>query len=145
MATNTSAAPNTKKRKLLTLEERVKVIRLSESGESSRKISIDFAVGKTQVNNIIKNKAEIIKQWESGEASSRKIVKARRCLYPDLNLKVYDWFCTARSKNIPVTGKMLQEKATLLALELDYDAQLLFGALLCNMQLHLLLLLINVV
>jgi transcriptional regulator len=41
------------KRKVLTLEERVKVIRLSEDGQSSKKIATEMGVGKTQVNLLI--------------------------------------------------------------------------------------------
>jgi len=78
-------------------------------------------VGKTQINSVIKNKAEILKQWESGANGDRKIVTARRCLYPALNDKVYEWFCVARGKNIPLTGKMIQEKAILIAVELNLD------------------------
>ena len=112
---------SSRKRKALTLERKVKVIRLSEQGESSRKLASDFEVGKTQVNNIIKNKDEILAQSESGTAKDRKIIKARRCLYDGLNSSVFEWFCTARSKNIPVTGKIIQEKATILGMQMGHD------------------------
>ena len=72
---------STKKRKVLTLEEKVKVIMLNEKGESSRKLAVTFDVGKTQINNIIKDKENIVGKWENGMDGSRKIVKAKRCLY----------------------------------------------------------------
>ncbi len=74
-----------KKRKLLTLEEKVKVIRLNEKDDSSRRIAAEFDVGKTQINSIVKNKDEILQQWESGSSSARKIVRARRSVHQDLN------------------------------------------------------------
>ena len=32
--------------------------------------------------------------------------------YADLNTKVFDWFCSARARNIPLTGRLLQAKAS---------------------------------
>lgn len=42
-------ATPSKKRKVLTLEDRIEVIRLLESGKSSRVVAEQFGVGKTQV------------------------------------------------------------------------------------------------
>ena len=110
-----------KKRKVLTLEQKVKVIKLNEKGDSHRVIVESFEVGKTQIGSIVKNKDEILKQWENGADGNRKIVKARRCLYPELNEKIFEWVSSARAKNIPITGRMIQEKAIILSTELGYD------------------------
>ena len=40
---------STKKRKFLTLDERVAVIKLLESGKSSRKVAEQYGVGRTQI------------------------------------------------------------------------------------------------
>ncbi len=110
-----------KKRKILTLEEKVCVIEQSEKVDSSRVISPWFGVGKTQITKIIQQKSEIMNQWTSGLEGSRKHLKVRKCLYPDINDKVYEWFVVARSKNIPVSGPLIKEKALILSLELGYD------------------------
>ena len=113
---------SSRKRKILTLEEKVKAIRLSEKGDSSRKIAVTFDVGKTQINSLIKdNQKNILTLWENGMNGDRKIVKAKRCLYPDINEAVYEWFQTARGKNIPVSGKMIQEKAIIIFMEMGLD------------------------
>ena len=41
------------------MEEKVKVIKLNEKEESFRKLAVMFDVGKTQINNIIKDKENI--------------------------------------------------------------------------------------
>lgn len=112
---------SSRKRKILCLEERVKVLKLCERGESCRKVASDFGVGKTQIQAIMKNKDEIMKHWDGGVAGERKILTARRCAYGDLNEKVYAWFCSARAKNLPVSGKLLQEKALLYSVEMNHD------------------------
>ena len=43
-------------------DDKVKVIRLNEKGDSSRVLATNFEVGKTQINSIIKNKAAILKR-----------------------------------------------------------------------------------
>ena len=42
------------KRKALTLENKVKVIRLSDGRTSSRRLAADFGVCKTQINRVVK-------------------------------------------------------------------------------------------
>jgi hypothetical protein len=102
-----------RKRKILTLEEKVKVIRLNEKGDGSRIIATNFGVEKTQINNIILSKDSILKQWQGGTDGGRKLVKARRCLYPDLNDKVLEWFCAQGPKMLNNTMR-LEGRRTLL-------------------------------
>ena len=41
---------------------------------------------------------------------------SRVCVgYPDLDDAVWSWFCEARSRNIPMSGRLIQEKAAVLA------------------------------
>ena len=47
------------KRKTLTLEERIKVIERSDKGDAARRIAADFNIGKTQIQNIIKDKVQL--------------------------------------------------------------------------------------
>ena len=60
------------KRKFLTLVERVKVIELNNKNRSARKIAEDFGVGKTQVQNILKRKAEVLEEYENNISGARK-------------------------------------------------------------------------
>ncbi|BFZ15182.1 hypothetical protein BsWGS_18221 [Bradybaena similaris] len=108
-------------RVLLTLEERVKVIKRSKSGDSSRKLAADFKVGKTQILAILKGGNDIIRRWEDGENGDRKVSKVRKSTYEEVNSIVWDWFCNTRARNIPVTGKMIQEQAVLVATERGFD------------------------
>ena len=78
-------------------------------------------MGKTQIQNIVKEKENIKNEWQKGSQSERKYVKARRMLYGDLNERVWNWFCSARSKNILITGKLIQEKAIIVSIEMGHD------------------------
>ena len=103
-------------RKVLTLEERIKVIERSEKGETSKAIALSLDVGKNQVQNIIRDKQSILDRWKSGEGGERKIVKRHKTLFSDINDKVWDWFIDCRRRRIPVTGPLIQECARDIAL-----------------------------
>ena len=50
------------KRKVSTLEQRVDAIKLLDSGKPAYKVAEDFGVGKTQIQNLRKRKAEVLAQ-----------------------------------------------------------------------------------
>ena len=110
-----------RKRKILTLQERVKVVDRLEKGESARMIATSLAVGKTQIQAIASDKVEIKRRWQEGENGKRKYGKQRKCGYPDLDDAVWSWFCEARSRNIPMSGRLIQEKAAVLATAIGHD------------------------
>ena len=47
-----------RKRTFLTVQDRMKVIKLSGGGKSARSIATEFGVGKTQIQNVMKLKEE---------------------------------------------------------------------------------------
>ncbi len=99
----------------------MKVIELLEQKQSSRTVANRFECGKTQINSINEKKEEIMEQWKKGMDGKRKVLKPRTSSYHDLNDAIFQWFCAARAKNIPVTGALIQEKALMLALEMGHD------------------------
>ena len=50
-----------RKRKVLTLEERVSVIKKSDSGKACRAIAAELGVGKTQIQTIMQERKEIMR------------------------------------------------------------------------------------
>ncbi len=111
-----------RKRNVFTLEDRVFVInRQEKDGESSRQNAANVGVGKTQIQNILLNKREIMKQWNENIGTERKYMKKRKYQYGDINDIVWEWFNIGRSKNIPIIGKLIQEKALVLSLESGHD------------------------
>ena len=110
-----------KKRKVMTLDERRRVIQFSNQGESARKIAERFGVGKTQVQTIIGNKEAISKEWESGLSGKIKYTQARKTRYENLNKLVWQWFSTPRAKEVPISGRLLQSKALIFSMALGED------------------------
>ena len=48
-------------------------------------------------------------------------MKRRKTEYTDLNQLMWEWFSLARSHNVPITGRLLQEKAMMLDFEMGHD------------------------
>lgn len=86
-------------------------------GCSSRKIAGAFNCGKTQIQGIVKSKAEIMEEFENNGPESRKRHRAEE--NAEVNEAVYKWYCFARERNIPLSGPLLKEEALLISRELD--------------------------
>ena len=112
-------ASHKKSRVYLSLEKKVEIIKHTQSnpGLSLRSLEILFGCGKTQIGKILKNKESILASYQSNASGSRvhTISKARNSEYSEINDALYKWFVLARSKNIPVGGPQLIEKAKMIA------------------------------
>lgn len=99
------------KRKWLTLEEKVQVIdEFEKTKMSHRQLAEKFAVGKTQIATILKDKEGIYKSWRENGFSEKSKKRLKTEAF-EIDSVLYDWYCAARQKKIPVSGPILQEKA----------------------------------
>ena len=81
-----SKLPNSKKRKVLDLNERVDIISQYEKGAKCIKLAKDYNVGKTQIQNIcIRDKEAIMSRFKLGESGKRKTIQNRKFPYQMLN------------------------------------------------------------
>ena len=79
------------KGKFVTLEESVKVTELNNKNRSVPKIGEDFGVGKTQVQNILKRKAEVLEKYENNISGARKRL-SRTSENNEINELYINWF-----------------------------------------------------
>ena len=125
-AKQTCSATSQKKRKCLDISEKVKVLEFAKQNPNlgSRKLADHFEIGKTQIQAILKNKEVIIDAYASNETPNHA---KRKCSskYSDVNQAVCYTMC--RNSNIPVSGSMLQEKATLIAMFGTWMRRVAFG------------------
>ncbi|XP_065181492.1 uncharacterized protein LOC135812091 [Sycon ciliatum] len=101
----------TPRRRVLALEDRVRVLEMKQRGESSRAIATQMDVGKTQISNILQSKERVLELWKGGTDASRKYAKGRSSKYEQLNDQVRDWYLEAKERDPVVTGPMIQAKA----------------------------------
>ena len=113
-----SSTAGKRKRQELDLKTRFEVIQFCDANPNvgKRKVAEKFECGKTQIQSILRKREEIVKDFESNVSC-----KTKRCR--GANHDEIDWFRKARSKNILVTGPMLQEKARQIAEALDLSQE----------------------
>ena len=108
------------KKKTLRLNEKIDVITYHEKHPKlvSHAIATNFGVGRTQIQNILKHKNELKTEYEENQPSTRK---HRLCTTEndDINRLTWEWFKDVVSRQLPVTGPMLQERAKLFAEQLE--------------------------
>ena len=105
----------------MTLAEKIQVIDAVNHGKSHRSVALLFGVGRTQINYIILQKDTIQVAYKHGMNCEVKYLAPRNMLYPEIDEDIWQFFCNARSKNIPINGPMLQSEANESALRHNYN------------------------
>ena len=94
----------------LSLKQKVDLLKNSE-GRSSRQLAEIYGIGRTQVQTILKRNREILDSFEENSNPERKR-QCDRTSNDNVNDLMWQWFQKIRSQNIPVSGPMMQEKAS---------------------------------
>lgn len=97
-------------RHTLMLAEKIKLIRENEQNASYRELADKYKISIGSVSNIIKRKGEYIEDYEQNENSNKKR-NIRDEFSQQLDQQLYECFVAQRSKNIPISGPILQERA----------------------------------
>jgi len=117
----TTMATKVKKRNDLNLQQKVSVIKMykKELQPSVRQLADQFNCGKTQINTILQNKAEILAMYESN--ASGEICQTRKRIrsstFGEMNDLLYESYCKAFS--IYPDSPLLKEKAKQIASHTD--------------------------
>ena len=102
------------KRRNLTLSEKLEVLKAAENS-SQRFAAAKFGISVGVVNSVVKRKRELECLAEMNVNPDTKRMKTNG--NEELDQDVWEWFVAARSKNLPVSGPILQEKAREIAQE----------------------------
>ena len=97
--------------KKLSLNEKVDLIKNSK-GKSQRALATQYGIGKTQVQRILKRKADLFRAFEENIDGDRKRTKLGTAQYQqDVDSLTLSWFQKARSHNLLVSGPLIKQKA----------------------------------
>ena len=77
-------------KKTLSLEDKVKAIRMYDQKQSSRNVAREFGVGKDQIQRLMKRKAQVLDEFESNAPNDRKR-KIRKTGNEDINDLTWKW------------------------------------------------------
>lgn len=103
-------------RSRLTLKQKYLLIKDHADKVELEKLKEKYKCGKTAVYSILANKKKIIDEYLSTQNVDTK-KKVRNSKFEAINESTYNWFTQALSKNLPISGTLIQEKAREIAIE----------------------------
>lgn len=106
-----------KKRKCLSIREKVDIIREIESGARNVDVCKKYKLPSSTVSTIIRNKQLYISSFRDNVTGAKKI---RSCNYIDLDRELFQWLKIQRSYGMPVDGRILRTQAVKIAKDLGH-------------------------
>lgn len=114
------SAPETMKRKQISLKEKLEIIEEVDKGKTQTNVARAYGLSKQTVNTIVKNRDTILAKQVTGDLQSKRF-RLRDATFPDVEDALLIWLHDARSRCIPVNGILLRKRAEQLALILGAD------------------------
>lgn len=106
---------NKRKRIVVPIEEKLKAIRRIQAGETIKIVARDYGVGEVTVGDWNRNSTKI-EEWCIKQASSSSRRKSmKKGDYEKVNEALFTWFTQQRSKGVPLSGPILQQKAIMIS------------------------------
>lgn len=103
----------TRKRKVLSLEQKLEVIKKVDKNESVKKVALEYDVGVQTVRDIFKNKGKLEKFVQNTDTAralkNRKTMKGSS--YDQLDNTMIKWFQQKRAEGVPISGPMCMHQA----------------------------------
>lgn len=93
-------------RQQLSISKKKEIIAAVDSGKKKKDIAIAFAIKPSTLSTILKDRIKVEKH-----TTDLKRKKVRAANFEDIDKAVFAWFRETRSKNIPISGPLIQEKA----------------------------------
>ena len=118
-----SSAATKQKRITISIEQKLKILKKVDEGQSLSSIATEFGVGKSTVFDIKKSREKIMKFATEAldESSIKKRCIVRRADDDSFDKAMHLWFTQERYKGTPISGVLVMEKARLLYHELHPD------------------------
>ncbi|XP_075786173.1 tigger transposable element-derived protein 4 [Pelodiscus sinensis] len=118
----TSAAPSSviRKKKSLSIEEKIDIISAVESGKKKADIAAKYGIKKNSLFSIMKNKDKVLEASEFFRFDPKR-KRLRTAFYADLEEALIKWYRIAQCMNVPVNGPMLRFKANDFAQKLGHS------------------------
>lgn len=107
------------KRELFVPSDTAATIGQVEKGRKKKDIADEFGIACSSLSTISKCKAAILSALGNGARAQNKTVTA--AAFPDVDKAVFVRFCAQRANKVPLSGKILQQKALDFVCMLGHD------------------------
>lgn len=102
-------ASSARKRKVLSVDEKVQIIDAIVKGEKKKDVAARFGIPANSLSTVLKSKENILAAVAAGTSTTRK--KLRRATYDDVDKAMFTWFLEMLATQVPLTGAILQRQA----------------------------------
>jgi len=108
------------KRKQFSSEEKKNIISEVDKGLKKGEVAKKYGISLSTLSTILKDRESILKQLQTSVFDpSRK--RMRKAQFKDVDTPAYKWFQDVRSRNVPLTGPLIREKALEFAKMLEVE------------------------
>ncbi|NXH73132.1 TIGD4 protein, partial [Hydrobates tethys] len=109
-----------RRKKSISIEEKIDIISAVESGKKKADIAAKYGIKKNSLSSIMKNKEKVLEAFESLRFDPKR-KRLRTAFYADLEEALMKWYRIAQCLNVPVNGPMLRLKANDFAQKLGHN------------------------
>ncbi|NWZ96939.1 TIGD4 protein, partial [Nesospiza acunhae] len=109
-----------RRKKSITIEEKIDIISAVESGKKKAEIAAKYGIKRNSLSSIMKNKEKVLEAFETLRFDPKR-KRLRTAFYADLEEALMKWYRIARCLNVPVSGPMLRLKANDFAQKLGHS------------------------
>lgn len=106
------------KRKVLTVIEKVAIIKDSESGVKNIAICKKYGLSSSTVSTLLKNKKPLLHAYERNLITSKRL---KKCTKADLDEVLFKWYIFQRNAGLPTNCNTMKNEAEKFAFQLGYD------------------------
>lgn len=104
------------KRKAFTLKQKYEIIKKIQSGVKQSKICKDLNLQKSTVATIWKKRQDILSVYDKTNVRCKKL---KTSVHQEVDKGLLQWFAQKRQENVPISGNVLQEKASELGSKIE--------------------------
>lgn len=105
------------KRKILSVSEKVQIIREIENGTPNIIVSKKYGLSASTISTIWKNRESSLSAFEKNLTTCKKL---KKCDKTDVDAALLSWFKVQRSAGLPISGPILKVQAEKFAAQLGY-------------------------
>uniref|UniRef100_A0A8C5MJZ0 HTH CENPB-type domain-containing protein n=1 Tax=Leptobrachium leishanense TaxID=445787 RepID=A0A8C5MJZ0_9ANUR len=105
------------KRTGLKLRDKILVLYAYENNETVPSLATQFGVSRSQIVQIIRRREELLDALQNNVSGDR-IRRRRRTTNDRVNAAVWEWLLSTKGSDIPLSGRIIREKALQIAREL---------------------------
>lgn len=108
--TGTESANTKRGRKVLSLRERIEVIKIAEKQRDTRELAERFKCGRTQILSILSQKERLLKEW-ANNGDPNRLRRRPSLLGIKTNRVIFEWISRCQRAGIPLSEENILEKA----------------------------------